>query len=249
MNILQGKVAIVTGGGQGVGLGIAAALSKAGASVLITGRDEAKLERAAEALRKDGARIAICPADSREREDARRAVALAIEQFGRIDILVNNAQASVPGTTIADTTDEIFRMTIESGLHGTLYYMQEALSHLSERGGSVINFGSMRGVEGGVGFGAYAATKEAIRGLSRSAAREWGRLGIRVNVVNPAALSPAAQSFLTEEQVAQFCSKMALGRFGDVETDIGALVVFLASDAAAYVTGQTINADGGQVMP
>jgi NAD(P)-dependent dehydrogenase (short-subunit alcohol dehydrogenase family) len=128
--------------------------------------------------------------------------------------------------------------------------MQASLPHLQIQGGSVINCGSREGIVGGAGFSIYAATKEGIRGLSRSAAREWGRHGIRVNVICPAALSPAAVAYLAAhpQEDEQCRAAMGLGRFGDPDADIGAIAVFLASDASRYVTGQTINADGGQAM-
>jgi NAD(P)-dependent dehydrogenase (short-subunit alcohol dehydrogenase family) len=122
--------------------------------------------------------------------------------------------------------------------------------YMKARGGSIINLGSREGIHGGPGFGIYAATKEGIRGLSRVAAREWGKHNIRVNVICPAALSPIAIKYLAEfpEQAEMYRKEISLGRFGDPERDIGPAAVFLASDASHYVTGQTINVDGGQMM-
>ena len=250
MSMLKGKVAIVTGGGQGVGLGIAQAFASEGINITLTGRHLDKLDKAAEELRGRGVQVLTIEADATKRADAQRAVAATVKQLGRLDILVNNAQASVPGKLLEEIDDDIINLTLGSGLLGTLYHMQAALPHLKKQGGSVINFGSREGIVGGVGFSIYAATKEGIRGLSRSAAREWGRHGIRVNVICPAALSPAAVTYLAAhpKEDEQYRAAMALGRFGDPEADIGALAVFLASDASRYVTGQTINADGGQSM-
>jgi NAD(P)-dependent dehydrogenase (short-subunit alcohol dehydrogenase family) len=114
----------------------------------------------------------------------------------------------------------------------------------------VINFGSQNGIQGAAGFAVYAAAKEGIRGLSRSAAREWGKDGIRVNVICPASLSPNVRSYLEADPVMaeRELSKVALGYFGNSEEDIAPLAVFLGSDEGRYVTGQTINIDGGQVM-
>lgn len=251
--MLEDKVAIVTGGGQGVGLGIATALAASGARVLITGRDLAKLEVAAGEI---GAAVvvpdavAVHSADVRKREDAVATAKRAMELFGRIDILVNNAQISAPGKLLEDLDDATFDATLESGLYGTFYHMQAVLPYMREKGGSIINLGSREGVVGGIGFGCYAATKEAVRGISRVAAREWGRYGVRVNVINPAALSPAATTYLENnpDEAARYLKEIALGRFGDPLGDIGPIAVFLASDASHYVTGQTINVDGGQVM-
>ncbi len=250
MGKLTGKVALITGGGQGVGLGVARAFAQAGALLVITGRDGAKLEGVAPELEALGGQVAICPGNVSLRADADRAVALAVERFGGLDILVNNAQSSVPGKALEDIDDATMRLTVESGLYGTLQHMQAAFPHMKARGGSIINTGSREGIFGGIGFGIYAATKEAIRGLSRTAAREWGKYNIRVNVICPAALSPAAITYLAAypEQAEMYRKEIALGRFGDPENDIGPAVLFLASDDSRYVTGQTINVDGGQMM-
>lgn len=247
---LEGKVAIVTGGGQGIGQGIAKALAAEGARVLITGRTRETLEASAAAISAAGGTIAWITGTAGVRGDAEAAVARAVELYGALDILVNNAQTSRPGTSFEEHDDELFALTLGSGLYGSFQHMQAALPHMKARGGSIINFGSREGIAGGQGFTAYAATKEAIRGLSRSAARELGRFGIRVNVVCPAALSPKAVDYLEShpDEAAMYRREIALGRFGDCETDIGLAVLFLASDDSRYVTGQTINVDGGQVM-
>jgi NAD(P)-dependent dehydrogenase (short-subunit alcohol dehydrogenase family) len=186
----------------------------------------------------------------RHRASAEDTVAATIEEFGRLDILVNNAQSSKPFTQLEDMSQEDIELTIESGLMGTLYHMLAALPHMKQRGGSIVNVGSREGIMGSAGFGIYAATKEAIRGLSRSAAREWGRYNIRVNVICPAAVSPASEQFFADhpDMKDHYLNQIALGRLGDPATDIGSAVVFLASAESAYVTGQTINVDGGQVM-
>lgn len=250
MSALKGKVAIITGGGQGVGLGIAQAFAAAGANVAISGRDGAKLERAAEDLRKRGASVLTIPADASKRVDAQRVIAQCVEKFGRLDVLVNNAQSSMPGKLLEDIDDDTIALTLNSGLLATIYHMQAALPHMKKDGGSIINLGSREGIIGGIGFAIYAATKEAIRGLSRTAAREWGKYQIRVNVICPAALSPVADAYLKSHPVEaeQYRSMLALGYFGDCEKDIGPIALFLASDASHYVTGQTINGDGGQTM-
>lgn len=251
--MLEGKVAIVTGGGQGVGLGIAQALAAAGARIVISGRSADKLEAAASTIAACGSgaeSVSVCQADVRLRADADRTIDHAMASFGRIDILVNNAQVSAPGVPIEAMDDATIQATLESGLYGTLFHMQAAFPHLKAQGGSIINLGSREGIEGGKGFGIYAATKEAVRGVSRVAAREWGCHGIRVNVINPAALSPAAITYLdaNPDEAARYLKEIALGRFGDPTGDIGPVAVFLASDQARYVTGQTINVDGGQSM-
>jgi NAD(P)-dependent dehydrogenase (short-subunit alcohol dehydrogenase family) len=251
MGKLTGKVALITGGGQGVGLGIAFALAEAGATIVITGRHEAKLRGAAEQIRAKGAPdVLTAVGDTRRRESAQQTVRATIEKFGHLDVLVNNAQSSAPGLPFENIDDAAIAMTLESGFLGTLYFMQASFPHMKERGGSIINLGSREGIFGGVGMSVYAATKEAIRGLSRSVAREWGKYNIRVNVICPAALSPAAVTFLDShpEDAKMYLSLTALGRFGDAHRDIGPIALFLASSDSGYLTGQTLNADGGQIM-
>lgn len=250
MGRLEGKVAIVTGGGQGVGLGIARMFAREGAAVVLTGRDADKIARAAGDLEALGAKAAVAPGTAGVRADAEAAVRKAIESFGKLDILVNNAQTSRPGTPFIDTDDETIQLTLQSGLVGSIQHMQAAFPHMKDNGGSVINFGSREGIFGGQGFGIYAATKEGIRGMSRVAAREWGPHKIRVNVICPAALSPVAVKYLAEHptEAEMYRKEISLGYFGDPEGDIGPVALFLASDDSRYVTGQTINADGGQMM-
>jgi NAD(P)-dependent dehydrogenase (short-subunit alcohol dehydrogenase family) len=250
MGRLTGKVAIITGGGQGVGYGVARTFAREGAAVLISGRNADKLETAAGELKRLGANVAWIKGTSGNRADADATVARAVELFGGLDILVNNAQSSKPGTMFEDLDDETLALTMGSGFYGTIHHMQAAIPHMKAKGGSIINVGSREGIHGGVGFSAYAANKEAIRGLTRSTARELGQHKIRVNVFCPAALSPVATKYLAEHptEAEMYRRDIALGYFGDCEADIGPTVLFLASDDSRYVTGQTINVDGGQVM-
>ena len=246
---LAGKVAVVTGGSQGIGFALAQAYALEGAAIAISGRRADALEEARRQLAAEGARVVAVPGDTAKRDDANRLIAAAVEQFGRIDILANNAQASQQGN-IEDITDEGIALTFGSGLNGTLYHMQAAFPYLRERGGSILNLGSRQGIYGEPGDGIYGANKEAIRALSRSAAREWGKYGIRVNVLCPAGLSPAAERFLAAdaERAEKYYKEISLRRFGRLKEDIAPVAVFLACDEGHYITGQTINADGGQVM-
>ncbi len=249
MNRLEGRVAIVTGGSQGIGFAMARAFAREGASVVISSRRADAIDAAVVELTQDGANIVGVCADVANRDDVNRTIATAVEHFGRIDILTNNAQATRQAK-IEDITDDSIALTFGSGLFGTLYHMQAAFPYLRERGGSVINFGTRQGIYGEPGDGIYGANKEGIRGLSRSAAREWGKFGIRVNVINPAALSPSAEASLAKDPVRtkKYLDEISLGRFGSPEHDIGPIAVFLASDESRYLTGQTLNADGGQIM-
>jgi NAD(P)-dependent dehydrogenase (short-subunit alcohol dehydrogenase family) len=249
-NRLSGKVAIITGAGQGLGLGIAKAFAQEGAKLVITGRVAEKLAQVKPDIEARGAKVVVCPGDGSVKANALKAVQAAIDAFGQLDVLVNNAQATSSGVMVEDIADEDIHLTFGSGFLGTLYHMQAAFPHLRERGGSIINFGTKVGILPMQGMGSYAATKEAIRGLTRVTAKEWGRYKIRVNVVNPAALSPGMAGYFKvhPEEEAVHLKDVALGYFGDPDKDVGVAVVFLASDDSHYVTGQTINVDGGQVM-
>ena len=247
----KGKVAIVTGAGQGIGLGIAHALARKGVSLVISGRDGDKLKNAAAELAPHGVPVETIAVDVRQRQSAVDTVKLAIDRFGKLDILVNNAQQISIGTNLEDLDDEAIASTTESGLYGTLFHMQAAFPHMkAQGGGAIINLGSREGIFGGLGMGIYAATKEAIRGLSRVAAREWGKYQIRVNVICPAGYSPGVIKYFSENpgQEQYYLNQIPLGRLGDPIEDIGQVAVFLGLDESRFVTGQTINVDGGQMM-
>jgi 2-hydroxycyclohexanecarboxyl-CoA dehydrogenase len=244
---LDGCIALVTGAGQGIGRGIALALAKEGAKVALAGRTIAKCEAVAAELTELGAEALPLACDVSVRGDVDRAVTATVEAFGGLDVLVNNAQSSVQ-RSLEDTTDADVELAWQTGALGTLYAMQAALPHLRARGGgAIVNFGSSTAIEGNATFGSYAMAKEAIRGLSRVAAREWGRYGIRVNVIVPNALSPAAESFRdnSPERFARMQARIPLGRVGDPEDDIGRAVVALASADLTYMSGQTLMLTGG----
>ncbi len=249
MGRLEGKVAVITGCSQGIGLAMAKAFAREGAAVVMSARRGEVVKGNARELEDSGAKAIGVQADVAKREDANRTIATAVENFGRIDVLINNAQATTQAK-IEDITDEDIELTLGSGLLGTIYHMQAAFPYLRERGGTVINFGTRQGIYGEPGDGIYGAGKEGIRALSRSAAREWGQFGIRVNVINPAALSPSAEEFLNAnpERAQKYYDDISLRRFGKADEDIAPIAVFLASDEGQYLTGQTLNADGGQIM-
>ena len=247
---LAGKTAIVTGAAvDGTGYGIASGFLKEGAHVLLCEINDAHLDGALRRLEPHD-RMAGCVCDISKRDGAAQAVAKALSTFGQLDILVNNAAVSTPGLALGEMDDAMIALNLGASLYGTIYMMQTAYPYLKQTKGSVINFGSRNGIAGAAGFALYAAAKEGIRGLSRSAAREWGADGIRVNVICPASLSPGARAFLEADPVMaeRELAQVALGYFGTGEVDIAPVAVFLASDESRYVTGQTINADGGQIM-
>jgi NAD(P)-dependent dehydrogenase (short-subunit alcohol dehydrogenase family) len=247
---LAGRVAIVTGAGQGIGEGIARAFAKHGASLVLVGRNRGKLDSVAAAIREIGGTVQLVQGSVAERSIADRAVAEAVSAFGRLDILVNNAHTFTPKAPLDQITEEYFRINLESGFFGTVHFMQAAFPHMREAGGSIINLGSLTGVLGQKTYAPYAATKEAIRGLSRTAARDWGEYRIRVNVLNPGADSPASLRYFAEhpDNLRRTLETMALGYRGTPEDDVAPIAVFLAGDDSRYMTGQTINADGGRVM-
>lgn len=251
MGRLTRKVAIVTGGGQGVGLGIAQAFADEGAMLVLTGRNLDKLKAVVPDLEARGGKVAVRQADVRSRDDAFNTVKLAVDTFGGLDVVVNNAQISHMGVAVEDNTQEILDATVQSGLYGSIWHMQAALPQFKTRGGgSIINLGSYQGTYGAPGFSAYAATKEALRGLTRASAREWGKHNIRVNIINPSAITEAAAQWLVDfpEQAAENLKAVALHRWGKAYEDIGPVAVFLASDDSGYMTGQTLNVEGGMIM-
>ena len=249
MNRLDGQVAIVTGAGQGVGRGIALALATAGARVVVAGRTLDKLEGVAKEIADRGGTALPVRCDVTVRGDVGELIAMAVAEYAAVNILVNNAQSSSQGRVESITADDVTR-NLGSGPIATLWCMQACLPHLKEHGGTIINLGSSTAVQGDPGFGAYAMAKEAIRGLSKVAAREWGQYGIRVNVICPAAASPASDAFFIAhpDHLERFEQETPLGRFGRAEEDIGRACVALASGDLAYLTGATLMLDGGRCI-
>jgi 2-hydroxycyclohexanecarboxyl-CoA dehydrogenase len=244
---LAGKVVLVTGAGQGIGRGTALALAHEGACVALAGRTVAKCEAVAAEIDAFGGSALALACDVTERPQIESALAATADRFGGLDALVNNAQTSVQ-RLLTETTLEDVDVCWRSGPLATLHAMQAALPLLRARGGgSIVNFGSSTAIDGNAAFGAYAMAKEAIRGLSRVAAREWGRYGVRVNVIVPNALSPAAEQFAQDdpERFRKLTKTMPLGRLGDPEADIGRAVVALVSDDLRYLTGDTLMLTGG----
>lgn len=250
MGTLDGKVAIVTGGGKGVGRGIALALSKEGAAVVVVGRNADVCLQTANDIKGFGARALSLTCDVRRRGQVEAMVESTVKEFGTVDILVNNAQDLRYEVLFEDTTDDDMALALESGLLGTFYCMQTCFPYLKERGGKIINLASGAGTEGAPGFAAYAAVKEGIRALTRVASHEWGKHKINVNVICPLANSSRLQGWgeAFPEQLDALLTKVSMGRLGDCEKDIGRAVVFLASSDSDYITGQTLMVDGGQAV-
>ncbi|MDQ1462747.1 MAG: hypothetical protein QOI08_4231, partial [Actinomycetota bacterium] len=189
----------------------------------------------------------VCDIQRKDQIDAM--VAQAVERFGRVDALVNNAQTFRPLSPIADVTEDDVDVFYTSGVKGTLWAMQAVYPHMKAQGwGRIVNFASSMGITGGTGFAAYNASKEAIRALTRTAAREWGADGIVVNAIAPAAATHHGEAGKQSEGYRIFIQNCPMGRQGDPELDIAPIAWFLCSDASRYLTGHTFMADGGAFM-
>jgi len=245
---LDKKVAIITGGAGGIGLGIATAFVKEGATVAIVDLNKEAGEAAIEKLQKISPQSIFLQADLTVRTELPSLVEQVVTKLGKLDILVNNAHASRM-KSIEEMTQEDIDLSFNTGFYPTLYLMQAALPHLKESKGSVINFSSGAGLNGDVNQGSYAAAKEAIRGITRVAANEWGEYGITCNLISPIAKTPGIEHWGKEnpEAYQAILAKNPLGRLGDPEKDIGRTAVFLASEDASYITGQTMMVDGGSI--
>ncbi len=245
---LGGKVGIVTGGGQGTGRGAALCMAREGAALVLVGRTEAKLQGVAGEIERQGGRAITVAGDVTRRETIDETVARAIEAFGRIDIVVNAAQSpDLRYGPLLDVTETTMSELWQSGPMATLALMRAAYPFMrAAGGGSIVNFGTGAQWEP-EHYGVYAAAKAAVQTISRAAAREWAADRIRVNVIVPLAASPAYDAACAADPgfAQSFTAKIPLRRMGDPEKDIGEAILFLASDAAAYITGTTLMVDGG----
>ena len=247
--LLQNKVALVTGAGQGVGQGIALALAGEGAKVAVTGRTLSKLENTCKLIEERGGQALAVECEVKSAESLSACVETVVGHFGGLQVLVNNAQ-EVPLGTLHQVSDEAFTAGFESGPLATLRMMKLCYPHL-KGDGVIVNLASSAGKRWDMsGYGAYAATKEAIRSLTRAAACEWGPDGIRTNVIMPHAKSPGLAWWIENkpEEAAEFIQSIPQRRVGDCEQDIGRFVALLCGEGSAYVNGQTIGLDGGQAL-
>lgn len=248
MKRLEENVTIITGGGKGIGYGLAQAFAEAGSNLVITGRTLSRLESARQRLEAEyGVKVLPIVADGADEAAIKDVVAQTIDTFGKINTLVNNAQVSKSGLPLIEHTKEDLDLSIHSGLYAAFFYMRECHPYLKESKGSVINFASGAGLFGKLGQSSYAAAKEGIRGLSRVAAAEWGPDGIRVNVICPLAMTESLMEWKDNypDLFAKTIQGIPLGRFADPKDDIGRVAVFLASEDAHYITGETITLQGG----
>lgn len=249
MNQLAGKIAIITGSGQGVGLGIAQAFAAEGMAVALAGRSLEKVENAAQTIRAKGGTAIALACNVKNPADLAALTEQTAAQLGGIDILVNNAQ-EVPLGPLLDVSDEAFVAGFESGPLASLRLMKLVHPHMKARGGGTIfNLASSAGIRWDMsGYGAYGAVKQATRALTRAGAAEWGRDNIRVLTIAPHAESPGLKWWVEHnpKEAEAFFKTIPLGRIGRLEEDIGRAVAALCKTDLGYLTGATIPLDGGQ---
>jgi 3-oxoacyl-[acyl-carrier protein] reductase len=250
---LAGRTTIVTGAGQGVGEGIARALAERGANVVIAARRADTGEPVAASLRAAG-HVAVCiPTDVTDRAAVDACVSATVERFGGVDVMVHNAFRGVAPHRLEDADLERHWAPMSTtGVWAVLYCAQAAWPHLRAAGGRgrLILVTSPSGIEGSANLPLYSPVKAAERAIAKSLAREWGPHGVTVNCLAPVAETPALTGAFRQNPALRSAieARTSLGRVGDPTTDIGAVAAFLASDDAAYVTGQTIVCDGGSFL-
>lgn len=248
---LSGKVAIVTGAGSGIGEAIAKRLSIEGAFVAVCDIDEAGGKRVVEAIRSEGHLADFYPLDVSKEKQVREVMEQIAKQFGRIDVMVNNAGVGKAGTVI-DQSEEEWDLMMNVNAKGSFFGCKYAVKHMltQETGGNIINIASVAGRVGVMNRAGYCASKAAIVGLTKSVASDFAEKGIRVNSISPGTIeSPWIKKILAdhpspEEMRVQMQQRQPIGRMGTPE-EIAHLVLFLASDEASFITGSDYVADGG----
>lgn len=241
---MDGKVAVVTGASSGLGVYFARAFAEAGADVVLAARRVAKLEQAADLVTAAGRAALSVATDVADPAAATRMVEAAMERFGRVDVLVNNAGIGTAYPATRETPEQ-FREVIDINLNGA-YWAAQACGRVMEPGSSIVNISSVLGLTtAGLPQAAYAASKAGLIGLTRDLAQQWGsRKGIRVNAIAPGFFASEMTEQYRPGYLDSVAHRIVLGRMGDPE-DLAASVLWLASDAGGYVTGQTIAVDGG----
>ena len=242
---LEDRVAVITGAGEGIGRGIASAFVKEGAKVVIA---EINAELGNAAVSELGENAIFVETDVSVKEDNERMIAAAVDQWGTLDILVNNAWGGGVISRVESKSPELMEHGLNVGFLGPLWAMVAAHPIMKEQSyGRIVNLCSLNGVNAHMGTVEYNSAKEALRSATRTAAREWASLGITANIICPAAKSASFFRVMSQfpELIAAADAANPMGRMGDCEEDIGPVAVFLASEGSSYVTGNTIFADGG----
>ena len=244
---LDGRVAIVTGASSGLGVAFAQALAEAGADIVLAARRVDKLDDTAALVRATGRRALPVATDIADPDQCTALVDAAMTEFGRVDVLVNNAGIATAHPATRETPDQ-FRSVLDINLSGS-YWTAQACGKVMQPGSSIVNISSILGLTtAGLPQAAYSASKAAIIGLTRDLAQQWGtRKGIRVNALAPGFFASEMTDQYHDGYLDSLASRMVLGRTGDA-TELAATLIWLASDAAGYVTGQTLAVDGGMTI-
>lgn len=250
---LLGRTAIITGAGQGVGLGIAKRFAAEGANVVIAARRALTGEPAAAEIRAAGGSAVCIVTDVTDRQQVQACVDQTVSLFGGLEIMVHNAIGGAAAVHQLETVEQqTWDRLSRTAVWGSFYCAQVASPHLHNAAtrGRLLLITSPSGIEGSHTLPLYSPVKAAQRAMAKSLAREWGRFGVTVNCIGPVAETPAlTAAFISNPQLrSRLATRTPLGRVGDPETDIGAAAAFLASDDAAYITGQTLIVDGGHFM-
>ncbi|MDD2189316.1 MAG: 3-oxoacyl-[acyl-carrier-protein] reductase [Eubacteriales bacterium] len=243
--MLKGKSAVITGGVRGIGGAIAEEFCRQGADVLLCYRsNEEAAKKTAEQLKQYGTRVEVIKGDISDPIHGEAAAKLAVEIFGKIDILVNNAGITKDKLIMRMTASD-FNDVIQANLNGSFYFLRAVAPFMiKQKHGRIINISSIVGIRGNAGQVNYSASKAGVIGMTLSAAKELGKRGITVNAVAPGFIETDMTEILTDEQKKSMTNAISLGRAGKT-SDVANAVVFLASDQAAYITGQVIGVDGG----
>jgi NAD(P)-dependent dehydrogenase (short-subunit alcohol dehydrogenase family) len=245
---LSGKVALVSGAGRGLGRIMALALAAEGADVALVARTRSQLEEVADEVRSTGGRALAVPTDVTEDSQVSDAVACALDEFGGLDILINNSGILRQGL-VSEVGSEEWDHVFATNVRGAYLFCHHAAPHLQKSGGSVINIASNFALKGVPNHSAYCASKAAVVSLTKSLALEWARYGVRVNAIAPGFFATSLNEHTREDLglTDRIVSGIAIGRMGD-PAELAPVVVYLASNDAAYITGQTIVIDGGELV-